>query len=124
MYSPAVGPCSAARSTACSAAMILQFKVLSLAGRRDRGRYAKATQYTFIVSTKPTSNAGQLSAATHLGAAINRAIDEAILTISHAMNPTAAVPAFKEEKRPVRPLSLIHISEPTRRTPISYAVFC
>src|SRR5680860_1807714 len=23
-----------------------------------------------------------------------------------------------------RPLSLIHISEPTRRTPISYAVFC
>src|SRR5665647_3130334 len=25
---------------------------------------------------------------------------------------------------PVRDLSLIHISEPTRRTPISYAVFC
>src|SRR5664279_6227098 len=25
---------------------------------------------------------------------------------------------------PVRNLSLIHISEPTRRTPISYAVFC
>src|SRR5665647_843960 len=24
----------------------------------------------------------------------------------------------------VQPLSLIHISEPTRRTPISYAVFC
>src|SRR5680860_1145289 len=24
----------------------------------------------------------------------------------------------------VEPLSLIHISEPTRRTPISYAVFC
>src|SRR5680860_1751801 len=24
----------------------------------------------------------------------------------------------------VAPLSLIHISEPTRRTPISYAVFC
>src|SRR5665647_306254 len=103
MYSPAVGPCSAARSTACSAAMILQFKVLSLAGRRDRGRYAKATQYTFIVSTRPTSNAGQLSAATHLGAAISSAIDEAILTISHAMNPTVAVAAFKDEKRPVRP---------------------
>src|SRR5665647_1418431 len=27
-------------------------------------------------------------------------------------------------QQPVRPLSLIHISEPTRRTPISYAVFC
>src|SRR5665647_3738044 len=26
--------------------------------------------------------------------------------------------------RPARHLSLIHISEPTRRTPISYAVFC
>src|SRR5665647_1038041 len=26
--------------------------------------------------------------------------------------------------RPVTTLSLIHISEPTRRTPISYAVFC
>src|SRR5664279_5802045 len=26
--------------------------------------------------------------------------------------------------RPVEYLSLIHISEPTRRTPISYAVFC
>src|SRR5665647_3223767 len=26
--------------------------------------------------------------------------------------------------RPVVELSLIHISEPTRRTPISYAVFC
>ena len=25
---------------------------------------------------------------------------------------------------PVKKLSLIHISEPTRRTPISYAVFC
>src|SRR5680860_1897674 len=27
-------------------------------------------------------------------------------------------------RRDVRMLSLIHISEPTRRTPISYAVFC
>src|SRR5664279_2672173 len=26
--------------------------------------------------------------------------------------------------RPILVLSLIHISEPTRRTPISYAVFC
>ena len=27
-------------------------------------------------------------------------------------------------RKPVANLSLIHISEPTRRTPISYAVFC
>src|SRR5665647_3756187 len=29
-----------------------------------------------------------------------------------------------EGERPLWDLSLIHISEPTRRTPISYAVFC
>src|SRR5665647_2808586 len=31
---------------------------------------------------------------------------------------------FKEDYRQMVILSLIHISEPTRRTPISYAVFC
>ena len=30
----------------------------------------------------------------------------------------------KESNIPISYLSLIHISEPTRRTPISYAVFC
>ena len=30
----------------------------------------------------------------------------------------------KDDKASVLRLSLIHISEPTRRTPISYAVFC
>src|SRR5665647_1222586 len=30
----------------------------------------------------------------------------------------------KPDATPGRPLSLIHISEPTRRTPNSYAVFC
>ena len=34
--------------------------------------------------------------ATSLGAATNMAIVKAILTISHSMNPTAAVPAFSE----------------------------
>ena len=33
------------------------------------------------------------------------------------------IPAFRPGDT-VRVLSLIHISEPTRRTPISYAVFC
>src|SRR5665647_3755066 len=32
--------------------------------------------------------------------------------------------AQEEANRTVQSLSLIHISEPTRRTPISYAVFC
>ena len=30
----------------------------------------------------------------------------------------------KNDEKPCIDLSLIHISEPTRRTPISYAVFC
>src|SRR5665647_965620 len=34
--------------------------------------------------------------------------------VKHRLHPTD----------PMSPLSLIHISEPTRRTPISYAVFC
>ena len=36
------------------------------------------------------------------------------------LGPVLSVPS----KRKSRHLSLIHISEPTRRTPISYAVFC
>src|SRR5680860_1858570 len=34
------------------------------------------------------------------------------------------VPASGAASRMFKALSLIHISEPTRRTPISYAVFC
>ena len=41
--------------------------------------------------------------------------------ISTAMNVTMGVLAIVNV---VNALSLIHISEPTRRTPISYAVFC
>ena len=46
-------------------------------------------------------------------------------------NKTEQVKAEKAEKEEIneihlrdKDLSLIHISEPTRRTPISYAVFC
>src|SRR5680860_1785795 len=40
-----------------------------------------------------------------------------------AVTGPATVPSAPQQ--PVAPqLSLIHISEPTRRTPISYAVFC
>src|SRR5665647_3814268 len=39
--------------------------------------------------------------------------------------PTRAAVSGPNESRATEPLlSLIHISEPTRRTPISYAVFC
>src|SRR5258706_12680632 len=98
MYSPEVCPCSAT----FSAAMFLQVQSFAFAGFAF-GAYANATQYTFIVRTRPTSSAGQLSPGTSPGAAASRAIDEAILTISHNMNATAAVPAFRDEKRPVSP---------------------
>jgi D-alanine transaminase len=77
MYSPAVGPCSAA----------ICIYPLSSFVCLARDANASATQYTFIVSTSPTSNAGQLSATTSLGAANNIATVKAILTISHRKNP-------------------------------------
>ena len=42
-----------------------------------------------------------------------------------AIGSTPAIPlSLTSEKKDILTLSLIHISEPTRRTPISYAVFC
>jgi len=55
------------------------------------------------VSTKPASNPGQLSPATHLGAATRMATVKAILTNSHTMKAAAAPSALREEKRHVRP---------------------
>src|SRR5664279_5983197 len=48
---------------------------------------------------------------------------------ANALHPGVVRTAFGAEdpgriQRLFVPLSLIHISEPTRRTPISYAVFC
>ena len=62
-----------------------------------------ATQHAFIVTTKPTSIAGQLSAVISLGAAISIATVKAILTISHKKNPNTAVPGFRDANRPVSP---------------------
>lgn len=76
-----------------------------------------ATQYTFIVTTKPTSNAGQLSGTTHLGAATNMATDKAILAISHKKNPNTAVPGLIEEKRPVKPRANRAAGKITARAP-------
>src|SRR5665647_2512149 len=44
--------------------------------------------------------------------------------IVHPGNPEYLIDEEAVVKEAVRCLSLIHISEPTRRTPISYAVFC
>src|SRR6187402_2167636 len=94
MYSPAVGPCSAAFSAA--------IRYSSQSFLRP-GLSNTATQAAFIVTTKPTSIAGQLSAVISLGAAISIATDKAILTISQRKNPNTAVPGFREENLPVNP---------------------
>ena len=49
-----------------------------------------ATQYTFIVTTKPASKASQFNPSTSLGAAKSIATVKAILTISQTKNPTSA----------------------------------
>ena len=49
---------------------------------------------------------------------------EKLASASFEINPTVEdIKVIKRETK-VQKLSLIHISEPTRRTPISYAVFC
>src|SRR5665647_1631849 len=47
-----------------------------------------------------------------------------ILEMQHLNELAALGDATQQEKPFVFCLSLIHISEPTRRTPTSYAVFC
>src|SRR5665647_3845656 len=44
-------------------------------------------------------------------------------TVSRRSEPSSRTTLIGEQPNPWD-LSLIHISEPTRRTPISYAVFC
>src|SRR5665647_2254265 len=50
----------------------------------------------------------------------NVGIEQLREAVQHAGHEVEAVRRYLDGK----PLSLIHISEPTRRTPISYAVFC
>ena len=82
-------------------------------------RNASATQYTFIARTRPTSNAGQLSPATSLGATISMASVKAILTISHSRKPTAAVPALSDENFPVSPRANTAAGTSTASAPYS-----
>ena len=51
-------------------------------------------------------------------------VSEAEIVRAAQQRASEIVSAAQTEARTVRQLSLIHISEPTRRTPISYAVFC
>src|SRR5665647_3677002 len=51
----------------------------------------------------------------------------AFLTLQHRLRSSSSPPhivANVSHNQDIKTLSLIHISEPTRRTPISYAVFC
>jgi hypothetical protein len=55
-------------------------------------RHNSATQYTFMHSTRPTSNAGQLSGCTSLRREHQHRDRNPILTISHNMKLTALAP--------------------------------
>src|SRR5665647_3866011 len=50
--------------------------------------------------------------------------DRAVAGASQEAQQVATLAAGVSDIRQLTDLSLIHISEPTRRTPISYAVFC
>ena len=67
------------------------------------GRTNSATQYTFIVTTRPTRIAGQLRPHTSLGAATNIASVKPILTISHTKNPATAAPGLASATRLSKP---------------------
>src|SRR5680860_833913 len=60
-----------------------------------------------IVSTALPTMVGELGGLSHLSWVVT----------AYLLASTVSVPLYGK-------LSLIHISEPTRRTPISYAVFC
>src|SRR5665647_2291561 len=55
---------------------------------------------------------------------IQRTTDVAPTMTIQSLNGNGTVRKTSPPKVTISTLSLIHISEPTRRTPISYAVFC
>ena len=93
MYSPAVG----AFSTDIFQLLIHGscFKGL--------GRQAKANQYTFIVTTRPSNKAGQLKPSTNLGASNKTNTVIATLTPSQTKNPVAAAMGLAVVSREVNP---------------------
>jgi hypothetical protein len=69
-------------------------------------RHSSASQCTFMHSTKPTSNAGQLRGCTSFGASTSMATETAILTVSHNMKLTAPTPGDMLESRLVMPRAI------------------
>ena len=57
----------------------------------------------------------------HVNETVRKTADVKKVTSSHTKGETVIL---SEQELDIDALSLIHISEPTRRTPISYAVFC
>ena len=59
-----------------------------------------------------------------IGASMGVAVEDMVLSKQTHTTNVRVVTKEDNGKGVMRELSLIHISEPTRRTPISYAVFC
>src|SRR5665647_3810744 len=63
-------------------------------------------------------------AATGTFRVLHTALDTCLTAIKEGKECELPKIVMTAEKATINELSLIHISEPTRRTPISYAVFC
>src|SRR5680860_649362 len=80
-----------------------------------------AHRYALLASLTGLAGAiGQIGTTVPLGLSLDGAGWTATFVTSGVVTALLAVACL----RGIRDLSLIHISEPTRRTPISYAVFC
>src|SRR5680860_1624144 len=80
----------------------------------------KRSQYFCVVKRQILFQAEQRNNPIH-GSSIHMGSCQ---TLSHPSRDRALAGACGSVNCDDHPLSLIHISEPTRRTPISYAVFC
>src|SRR5664279_5099072 len=65
-----------------------------------------------------------LDAVLQVAAVIDEYTQSGAIPVQRGVHAGAMLMVACDYIRPLPPLSLIHISEPTRRTPISYAVFC
>src|SRR5664279_4888461 len=101
-----------------------QFEGYTQVNRKDRAKLLTDGTPGRRRSLTAEITGGYVAAVRHVAALPARHANTAR---HHTSLPATRVPAGLRCRRPagtVSPLSLIHISEPTRRTPISYAVFC
>src|SRR5664279_4286827 len=83
-----------------------------------KGDGPRNPRVTVLVAVLASADPGELLTWTQLEELADAAL-------ASRMDITRSCRCGRAVGRPVTgPLSLIHISEPTRRTPISYAVFC